>query len=160
MQRKNTRKQPTRKGSPAKPRLGMSTYRMANYLDTMKASAEDSMLVADALTLWTRFMLAADPTFAGSLYRALCTAWRVNLANGEMFDATDTITTAYHVSFLNRLCELRDTASVVIDGYDRNNNVATTILMRATLDAMLARVTATGAPCGRGGRGSDGYLGG
>src|SRR5205085_10077891 len=133
---------------PVKRRHGPHVYETTYYLNTTRATAEQSMLIADALTVWTRFMLAADPTFAGSLYRALCDAWKVNRAERDR-DARDEITVKFHGAFLNRLGEMRGKERPVYEG-DRKSSTAITNLMRAALEAMLSRVASTGAVWGEG----------
>lgn len=147
---KPTPEQPKKR---VKRRSSQYFYENIRFLDTMPATAEQSRLLADVLAVWTRFMLDADPTVAGSIYRVLCDAWQVNRAERSLdeqnHDEHELVTRNFHGTVLSRLHELRGEGRgyPVLD-YERKESEELTELMRATLDAMRLRVPSASAVLG------------
>lgn len=140
---------------PRKARHTRHFYKTASYLDTIGLTAEQTALCADVLTAWTRFMLDADPTAAGTIYRALGDAWEANRAAGDGDDnERERLTVTFHGAFLDRLGEVRGedrskTAACI--KHERGLRERLAELMAATFDQMRARVPQAAAAAGEGG---------
>ncbi|MDQ3744528.1 MAG: hypothetical protein M3444_09110 [Acidobacteriota bacterium] len=145
-----------REKTPRKRRHARSFYETANYLDTLGASAEETMLCADVLTVWTRFMLASNPSAAGEIYRALNTAWSGNRGAADD-DETDRITVLFHGAFRDRLRELRgEQLGYDVTSFDRERSASLEKLMASILDQMRVRVSQAAAVAGEGGKPATG----
>lgn len=141
-----------RETKPRRPRHTRHFYETANYLDTIGATAEQTMLCADVLAVWTRFMLAANPTAAGHVYRALYEAWGENRAEVDG-DERDNITVLFHGAFLDRLREVRgEERGYNVTEFDEQRSERLAKLVGPILDEMRRRVASATAPAGASGR--------